>query len=132
MSGLYKETPHGSDDHKKRAMHDEALAEMLCTNDDFSDWSIICSFYLALHCVDAYAHKLGIKSFEPAPDEKMSAHGKRRRFVRGNLKKFFSSYGQLYSRCSQCRYDPKYFKLMHSTLPEKMLKKAKEFLTIRL
>lgn len=127
----YSEIPHLSNDHKIRAKHDEALAEMLCRNKEFSDWSITCSFYFALHCVDAYAHKLRIKSFERAPDESLSAHGKRKRFVRNNLGSFFNNYCKLYSRCHQCRYDPKYFKLMRLDIPGKMLKIAREFLTIR-
>jgi hypothetical protein len=127
----YKETSHDSDAHKNKARHDEALAQRLCENNNFPDWSIVCSFYFALHCVDAYAHKLGIKTFEPGPDEKISAHGKRRRFVRNNLRNLFSSYGKLYSRSEQCRYDPVYYKLISEKLPEKMLEEAKKFLLIR-
>jgi len=121
---------HGYDDHLKKAKHDEAASEMLCDNGNFPDWSIISSFYFALHCIDTYAHKLGVKTFAPVLDERTSAHSKRKRFVRKNLGRLFVSYGKLYSRSEQCRYDPKYFQLIPQDLPKKMLDEARKFLTI--
>lgn len=124
-------TPHGMDEHKCKADHDKNVAELLLTNGNFPDWVITCSFYLALHSVDAYAHKLGVHSFDPAPDEQKTPHGKREYFVRINLRLFFNSYCRLRDRSEQARYDPLYYKLMLKTVPESSLKEAKAFLAIK-
>lgn len=125
-----RESPHGYDDHKNKAQHDESAASLLCLNPNVSDWSITCAFYCALHCVDAYAHRLGVRTFEPQLDEQISAHTKRKKWIWRNLRNLFSIYGRLYSRSEQCRYDPKYYLLMEKDLPEKMLREAKKFLQI--
>lgn len=122
---------HGITEHKQKASHDKDLAEKLYQDDIFPDWVVTCSFYSALHSVDAYAHKLGIDTFEPKPNEKTNAHRKRLRFVEDNLKPFFGRYNILLNRSEQCRYDPDYFKLMPKNLPETMLKLANQFLLIK-
>lgn len=121
---------HGSEEHKEKANHDKDLAETLFKNGGFPDWVVTCSFYFALHCVDAYAHKLGIKSFEAKLDENMTPHGKRIRFVKNNLNAYFGWYNTLFSHCEQCRYDPEYFKLMKPNVPQTMLEDAKKFLLL--
>jgi hypothetical protein len=118
------------DEHKQKANHDKDLAELLCNQATFPDWAVICSFYSALHSVDAYAHKRGVLSFEPAPAEKQSAHQKRLRYIDYSLKEFFGFYEILYNHCRQCRYDPEYFRLMTKNVPDTMLKLAKRFLTL--
>jgi hypothetical protein len=90
---------HSSEEHKEKANHDKELAETLFKNGGFPDWVVTCSFYFALHCVDAYAHRLGIKSFEPELDENMTPHGKRIRFVKNNLNAYFGWYNTLFSHC---------------------------------
>lgn len=117
--------------HQEKAHHDKDLAENLHNQKVFPDWVVTCSFYSALYCVDAYAHKLGITSFEPAIDEKLSAHQKRLRFVNSSLTEFFGFYETLYNRCRQCRYDPAYYNLMLPIVPETMLKLANKFLAIK-
>lgn len=119
---------HGPEEHKQKATHDKDLAEKLHHDNIFLDWVVTCSFYSALHCVDAYAHKLGIKSFEPGPDENTTAHRKRERFVEHNLKSLFGSYEILRNHCDQCRYDPEYYRLMRPIVPNTMLKLAGQFL----
>jgi len=124
------EKKHGTIEHKEKAVHDKDVAETLQGQIVFPDWVVTCSFYSALHSVDAYAHSLGIHSFEPQLDENTTAHQKRIRFVESNLKNYFSMYNILRNRSEQCRYDPKYFKLMPPKVPETMLKLAKKFLEI--
>ena len=122
---------HGFDEHKQKASHDKEIAEVLQREGAFPDWVVTCSFYSALHSVDAYAHKLGVKTFTPEPDEETNAHQKRVRFVEKNLKGYFGIYNILLSHSEQCRYDPDYFKLMHPNVPETMLKLANQFLEIK-
>jgi hypothetical protein len=121
---------HGTEEHKQKAIHDKNLAENLHHDNAFPDWVVTCSFYSALHCVDAYAHKLGIKSFVPRPDENTTAHKKRELFVERNLKALFGSYEILLNRSEQCRYDPEYYRLMLSIVPNTMLKLARQFFTL--
>jgi hypothetical protein len=122
---------HGFGEHKQKAEHDRDLAERLYQESVFPDWVVTCSFYCALHSVDAYAHKLGIETFEPKPDEKTNAHRKRLRFVQSSLQVYFGRYNILLNRSEQCRYDPDYFRLMPKSLPETMLKLAEQFLLIK-
>jgi len=127
----YGQVLHDGKDHKNKAEHDLKTAELLLAEGDYPDWVITCSFYTALHFVDAYAHKLGIASFEPRLGEKMTPHSKRIRFVSTNLRQFFSSYKRLYDRCNQARYDPQYFKLMMTNVPISAVKDAKFFTTLK-
>jgi hypothetical protein len=122
---------HNSLDHKGKADHDLKIAEHLLVEGHYPDWVVICCFYTALHCVDAYAHKLGIISFEPKLGEKLSAHGKRERFVRSNLSSFFISYKRLHDRSTQARYDPQYYRLMMPNIPSSAVKDAKTFATLK-
>ena len=92
MSSLSRALSHNQADHKDKACHDLKIAEQLLADGHYPDWVITCSFYTALHCVDAYAHKLGINSFEPKLGEKLSAHNKRERFVFSQLNQLFSNY----------------------------------------
>jgi hypothetical protein len=121
---------HGDAEHASKAEHDKCLAEMLLANGKFPDWVITSSFYLALHCVDAYAHRLGIRDFMPAKEEKLSVHGKRERFVKANLNNHFIKYKWLHDRSNQARYDPLYFKLMPIGTATASLADAKQFLGI--
>jgi hypothetical protein len=123
---------HGAEEHKQKAIHDKDLAEKLQHDNAFPDWVVTCSFYSALHCIDAYAHKLGKHdSFEAGPDENIGAHTKRAIFVDRTLgREFFGSYNTLRSHCDQCRYDPKYYKLMLPIVPNTMLKLAQKFLKL--
>jgi hypothetical protein len=117
--------------HQEKARHDKELADTLYSQSKFPDWIVTCSFYSALHCIDAYAHKLGIMSFEPTIDDKLTAHQKRLRFIDHSLKAYFGFYQTLYSHCRQCRYDPEYYKLMLPIVPEKMVKLANRFFEIK-
>jgi hypothetical protein len=123
--------PHGTEDHKCKAIHDKDIAELLLAEGKFPDWVITCSFYLALHAVDAYAHKLGLRNFDPTPDSQGTPHGKREYFVKINLSKYFNSYCRLRDRSEQARYDPLYFKLMPKNTPGAMLNEAKTFMAIK-
>jgi hypothetical protein len=122
---------HSDVDHRSKADHDLKVAEQLLTDGHYPDWVITCSFYTALHCVDAYAHKLGIASFDPKLGEKLSAHSKRERFVKNQLTKYFVSYKRLHDRSSQARYDPQYFKLMYPSIPVAAVKEAKTFFALK-
>jgi hypothetical protein len=130
LSCGYGPALHNDKDHKK-AEHDLKIAEFLLADGNYPDWVITCCFYTALHYVDAYAHKLGIESFDPKLGERKTTHGKRIRFVKYNLKDFFVRYKKLYDRCLQVRYDPKYYKLMFPNIPGSALKAARTFTTIR-
>jgi len=121
---------HGDSDHISKAEHDKCLAETLLAEGKFPDWVITCSFYLALHCVDAYAHRQSITNFLPAPEEKLSVHGKRERFVKAQLNNCFFKYKWLHDRSNQARYDPQYFKLMPIGTASTCLADAKQFLGI--
>lgn len=121
---------HGDVEHALKAEHDKCLAEVLLADGKFPDWVTTCSFYLALHCVDAYAHRQGIKDFLPAKGEKLSVHGKRERFVKDKLNKHFISYKWLHDRSNQARYDPLYFRLMPIGTATSCLADAKQFLSI--
>jgi hypothetical protein len=127
----YGQAVHTDKDHKNKAEHDLKIAEQLLADGNYPDWVITCSFYTALHFVDAYAHKLGITSFEPRLGEKMSSHGKRLRFVSNQLRQSFSSYKRLYDRCRQARYDPQYYKLMMTNVPVSAVKDARTFSTLK-
>lgn len=102
---------HTSDDHIKKLEHDCKLAQELAKTEEYYDWTMICAFYFAVHCIEAYAHQhrkegelLSIEKWD-----KESPHKKRERFVRDNLKDFFSIYQRLYNHARQSRYDPRYF-----------------------
>jgi len=118
------------EDHKQKGSHDGDLAEKLQKEGFYPDWVVTCSFYSALHFVDAYAHTLGVRTFEPAIDEKLSAHQKRLRFIDRCLKDYFGTYESLYNHCRLCRYDPEYYRLMLPIVPETMLKLARKFTTL--
>jgi hypothetical protein len=130
LASLPSTIRHGQNEHREKAIHDKTLADKLHQENTFPDWTVTCAFYCALHCVDAYAHKLGIRSFEPGLDENTNAHLKRARFVERNLRDLFGSYQSLRSHCEQCRYDPQYFRLMSKTVPATMLKLADKFLLL--
>ena len=117
-------------DHKSKAEHDKETAQILLNNGKFPDWVITCSFYFALHCVDAYAHKHGVQDFKPALGERISAHKKRERYVWNALRSYFNSYSRLLDVSTQARYDPQYFTLVSKyapKVPEKLFKEAELF-----
>ncbi len=120
---------HGEAEHMQKADHDRCLAEALSTDGKFPDWVITCSFYVALHCVDAYAHTQGV-TFVAVQGEKLSLHGKRERFVKAKLNNHFINYKWLHDRSNQARYDPSYFKLMPIGTATACLADAKQFLNI--
>jgi hypothetical protein len=121
---------HGDVEHMSKADHDKSLAEVLLADGKYPDWVITCSFYLALHCIDAYAHRLGITDFSPAKGENISVHGKRERFVKARLNNHFINYKRLHDRSNQARYDPLYYKLMTIGTASTCLADAKQFLGI--
>lgn len=122
---------HGIAEHKTKAEHDLKIAQLLLDKGDFLDWVITCSFYSAMHCVDAYAHKCGVTSFKPRLGEKTNAHRKRMRFVNNYLKHLFINYKRLFDRSTQARYDPQYFKLMYPKIPCSAVNDAKSFFSIK-
>jgi len=130
LIGGQQQPRHGDAEHMSKAEHDKCLAEALLTDGKFPDWVITCSFYLALHCVDAYAHTQGVTDFIPKPGEKLTVHGKRERFVKDKLNNCFFHYKWLHDRSNQARYDPLYYKLMPAGLANACLTDAKQFLTI--
>jgi len=132
MASSCGQAVHGIKDHKGKAEHDLKIAEFLLADGNYPDWVITCSFYTAVHYVDAYAHKLGINSFEPKLGERITAHGKRMRFVKNQLNQFFIGYKRLYDRCIQSRYDPQYYRLMPTSYPSLAVKDAKNFTTLKL
>lgn len=131
LSRVSKFAIHNGKEHVSKALHDREIAEYLLEKNLFPDWVITCSFYFVLHCVDSYAHKLGIRSFDPAPDENKSAHRKRELFVQKNLKDYFFWYMKLKDRSSQARYDPTYFQLIKPGYPKELFDKTKCFLKIK-
>lgn len=122
---------HGEKEHREKAQHDLKIAEKMLNNNNYPDWVVICSFYSALHYVDAFAHKLGKTSFKPRLGEKITAHRKRELFVRRHMKEFFASYKRLHDRSTQARYDPEYYKLMFPKIPSSAVKSAKRFESIK-
>jgi hypothetical protein len=131
LPSKYGQGIHNGKDHKNKAEHDLKIAEFLLTDGNYPDWVITCCFYTALHSVDAYAHKLGVTSFEPRLYEQTTAHGKRIRFVRDRLRPFFVKYKRLYDRCRQARYDPKYYQLMMPNVPSSAVKDARAFVALK-
>lgn len=123
------QTRHGDSAHIMKAEHDKCLAEALLAEGKFPDWAITCSFYLALHCVDAYAHRQGI-TFVLKQGDKLGIHGKRERFVKDKLNNYFFKYKWLHDRSNQARYDPQYFKLMPIGTASACFADAKQFLGI--
>lgn len=101
---------HEMQDHLRKSEHDCDLAQQLSTTEDYYDWTIICCFYFAVHCVEAYAHKIG-KERELRSDlgDEESLHRKRERFVRNHLEPYFAIYRRLYDKSRQARYDPTYY-----------------------
>ena len=105
---------HTADDHLRKMKHDQNVALELAKKDDCCDWTIICAFYFAIHCVEAYAHKHGIER-ELVGDlgDEESLHKKRERFVRNHVGEFFTLYLRLYDKSRQARYDPTYFEKIY-------------------
>jgi hypothetical protein len=121
---------HGENEHKIKANHDKEVADFLLNTRKYPDWVVTCSFYIALHCVDAFAHRNGIRTFDPGLDEDITAHRKRELYVRKDLKTYFNIYKKLHDRSNQARYDPKYFQLIPTYLPAQMVKLAEKFLAL--
>lgn len=101
---------HDMKDHIMKSNHDCKLAHELCVNEEYCDWTIICTFYFAVHCVEAYAHKIRKdRELLSRIGEEESLHKKRERFVSNYLKDYFGIYRRLYDKSRQSRYDPTYF-----------------------
>lgn len=106
---------HSADDHIKKSEHDLEIAELMCKQDCY-DWTIICAFYFAVHCVEAYAHIKGLeRSLEKGLGDEESIHRKRERFVKQHLRKYFGTYRTLYDKSRSSRYDPLYFHRIKTT-----------------
>lgn len=101
---------HTAEDHINKLKHDCDLAQELAEKEDYYDWTITCAFYYAVHCVEAYAHKIG-KERELLGElgDEESLHRKRERFVYKHLRDYFGIYRRLYDKSRQSRYDPTYF-----------------------
>ena len=103
---------HTAEDHVRKLKHDCKLAQKLAEGEEYCDWTIICTFYFAVHCIEAYAHKKRLERFL-----KYNSHGRgnqnlhqlRQRFVDEYLPKYFTLYIRLYDKSRASRYDPKYF-----------------------
>jgi len=101
---------HEMSDHLRKSEHDCDLAQQLSIREDYCDWTIICCFYFAVHCVEAYAHKIGReRELLGGLGDEESLHRKRERFVQHRLKDYFSIYRRLYDKSRRARYDPTYF-----------------------
>lgn len=122
-----KIAPHEDESHEEKALHDKKIAEKLSDEDDCLDWVVICTFYYALHCIDAHAHRHGRITFESGPDENISPHTKRSLYVWNHLKSFFFIYRKLYSKGWQSRYDPQYFKNVPEVYCKRLLEASNKF-----
>jgi len=101
---------HTANDHIRKSDHDCKLAESLSEGQDFYDWTIICTFYFAIHCIEAYAHKTGREwQLQQDVGDEESIHRKRERFVKQYLSDYFGIYRNLYDKSRQSRYDPTYY-----------------------
>lgn len=124
---------HTADDHIKKLKHDCNVAQKLAGEEDCYDWTIICTFYYAIHCVEAYAHQIG-KERELVGEiwDETSLHRKRERFVRKYLKDYFTIYERLYEKSRKSRYDPTYFEKICRIkgYHQKLLKSARKIETI--
>jgi len=112
-----------------KSNHDCKLAQELCANEEYCDWTIVCAFYFAVHCVEAYAHKIRKERelLSGILDEE-SLHRKRERFVRNYLKDYFGIYRRLYDKSRQSRYDPTYFEKIRKVkgYHKRLLEKAEK------
>ena len=100
---------HSAEDHIKKMKHDCSLAQQLAQTDDFCDWTIISTFYFAIHCIEAYAHEHRKERELEGMGSEESLHRIRERFVERHLKDYFTIYTRLYDKARQSRYDPTYF-----------------------
>lgn len=103
---------HTVEDHITKMQHDCGLAQQLAEGEEYYDWTITCTFYFAVHCIEAYAHKHHLEQLleNTHPSRNESLHLIRQRFVNNYLPNFFSIYMRLYEKSRNSRYDPTYFK----------------------
>ena len=118
--------------HKGQALHNHDFAQSLSpTKPQFPDWVITGSFYMALHCVNAYAAKKGWKwkRYPRRAPFKISRHTQTLRYVRQKLgRSIFKDYIRLYQECWNARYDPFYLKRISSSMAGNLFTIAKNFL----
>lgn len=101
---------HTAEDHINKMNHDSALGQQLADDENYCDWTITCAFYCAVHCVEAYAHKIGReRELLVEFGDETSLHRKRERFVNNYLRDYFTIYRRLYDKSRRSRYDPTYF-----------------------
>lgn len=101
---------HTVENHVKKLNHDCKLAQELAGREDYYDWTITCAFYYVIHCVEAFAHKIGReRELIGEVGRGESLHSKRERFVRRYMNDHFTIYRRLYDKSRQSRYDPTYF-----------------------
>lgn len=119
---------------RKQALHDHSLASSMATSKPmFPDWTIVISFYMALHCVNAHAARIGWKwtRYGRKDPLKISRHAQTLRFVRKKLGKItFKDYARLYQECWNARYDPYYLNNTTAVDASKLFGLAKRFLKV--
>ncbi|MFX0138605.1 MAG: hypothetical protein ACFFDN_33490 [Candidatus Hodarchaeota archaeon] len=116
------------EDHLDKAEHDLRISHQLLQNVSTLDWCITCLFYFALHCVSAHARNNGWTTFEPQPNEKISAHRKMINYVNQNMTRLFGTYNRLFDRSMQCRYDPVYFKSLEHNRTKILYQRSKNMI----
>ena len=120
---------HKMEDHVRKSKHDCDLAQQLSEREDYYDWTIICCFYFAVHCVEAYAHKIGReRELRSGLGDDESLHLKREKFVHHRLKDYFGIYRRLYDKSRRARYDPNYYENVrqHKDYHKRLLEAARK------
>ena len=120
--------------HKAQVSHNERFVSLLSPpTTQYPDWVATGAFYMALHCVDANAAKIGLawRDFPPelSPTErrKISRHTKRVRYVRRYHRELFNDYNHLLTESLNARYDPIYLKNVKPTTPSTIFLVALRF-----
>lgn len=113
-----------AESHRLQAEHNYELIKKIDKN-NFKDWFITVSFYVALHFVDSHASFRGIK-FEFRGKNDISPHIQRLRYVRSIDRSLGKDYNRLYEEGRNARYDPLYFRRFKGDL-EKLLELSLSF-----
>jgi hypothetical protein len=101
------------EDHIDKANHDLKVSDYLSKKEEFCDWNIISIFYYAVHCIEAYAHKINrVRDLIPPMGRERERHRFRLIFVQKNITKYYGLYDRLYKMSRKCRYHPAYYKIL--------------------
>lgn len=103
---------HTAGDHIRKLKHDCGLAQKLAEGEEYYDWTITCTFYFVVHCIEAYAHKKRLEKlleYNGVIRSNQNLHQLRQRFVSEYLPNYFNMYIRLYDKSRDSRYDPNYF-----------------------